>query len=434
MFSPNLIKCLIALFLLPVSLFAQADANFRPIPASYDINSANPVYALDVNYDELDVNRQAFHLFLPDTSGTYPLVVFIHGGGFTGGGRDVVLDNPERIGDIKYFLERGVAFASIGYRVLATNGPDTEGVIKSLSDAKRALQFLRYYATDLHLSPEQFALYGTSAGAGTGLWLGLRSDMADPEATDPVLRESTRVCAVAAGGSQSTYDLYRWETDVYNDFDGQGTNFTLDSIVELLTFERASNFYGGLDSTYQIIHDEALIQYRQDVDMLYHMSADDPPIYVVSNSVAVHPSQDLFHHSFHGALIVQEALAANLPEVKASIRARGINTTDGESRNEFLLRHLNACGQTTSGQDLTIDQEINLFPNPAQEQITVDLRGKGSLVTARLFASSGRLLLRRDLWQVTKVTLPVAALKPGVYVLQVTNEAGRVFVRKVIVG
>ena len=145
---------------------AQINPQFNPVPASYNVNSPNPVYAWDINYDNIDLNKQVFHLFLPDTTGNFPLVVFIHGGGYIGGTPDIVT-TPVRRQDIKYFLENGIAFASVGYRLINNTGPDTEGVIKCLNDAKRALQFIRYNASDLYIDPTKIALQGRSAGASS---------------------------------------------------------------------------------------------------------------------------------------------------------------------------------------------------------------------------------------------------------------------------
>ena len=299
------------------SVIGQISPQFNPIPASYNVNSQNPVYALDINYDSIDLNKQVFHLFLPDTVGNFPLVVFIHGGGYIANTPDIVLSSVDRRLDIKYFLENGIAFASVGYRLINNTGPDNEGVIKCLNDAKRALQFIRYYANDLHIDPTKIALQGRSAGASTSYWLGTRPDMADPNATDPILQQSTRVCAVDLYGPQASLDMYKWETQVFNNFDGNGTNYTLDSMENLMGFDRGSNFYGGFDSIYQILVDPALIQYRLDVDQLFHLSQDDPPMFISSQSSAVHPSQDLFHHSLHGREIHNTALAVGILEVKA---------------------------------------------------------------------------------------------------------------------
>ena len=152
--------------------------------------------------------------------------------------------------------------------------------------------------------------------------------MADDSSENPDrFHETTRVCAVFMSGPQASLDFYRWETDVFQNFDGNGTNYTLDSMENLMGFERASNFYGGLDSVQQILVDPALIQYRLDVDQLSHFSADDPPMFVSSQSNAQHPGQDLFHHAFHGREIQNAALSAGIPEIKANIPLLNINTS-----------------------------------------------------------------------------------------------------------
>lgn len=425
---------LLLLFTLNVG-HSQPSLEFRSIPDNFDIDDPKAVVAININYDDIEPERQLFHLFLPDTTGSYPLVVYIHGGGFTGGNPGTVFNNEDRRAEVKYFLSNGFAYASIGYRVINDVGPDEEGVIKSLGDSKRALQFIRYYAEEFHIDPEKIASIGTSAGSGTGLWLGTRSDMADPNAEDPVLRESTRLCAVLAYGSQSTYDLYKWESQVYNDFDGQGTNYTLDSIANLLSFQRVSNFYGGLDSLYQITEEPRLIQYRQDVDMLYHMSDDDPPVYVYSRSPAVRPSDDLFHHSFHGREIYLGAIAAGLPDVKAYIPAQSINTTDGESGNEFLIRHVNACALSTSVSeelDGQLDQ-FNLYPNPAQGQVSIEWEGH-QIRKVEVYTLAGQLLFNLGDTDSESLILETSALGRGIFIVKVADRKGKQLTKKLILN
>ena len=336
------------------SVYGQLGIQFEPIPASLPINSPNAVMALDVVYDDLDPNRQAFHIFLPSAEGTFPLVIFYHGGGFTGGSRDTIFVKPDLQRRIEFFLGNGIAFASIGYRLIETDVADDAGVIKCLGDSKRALQFIRYHANELHIAPERVALSGSSAGAGTALWLATRSEMADPTAKDPVFRESTRVRAVEVGGTQATYDLADWESVVYADF---GT--TVEEMIELLGFDRLSNFYGGVDSIDQIYVDPDLIQYRQDVDMLFHMSDDDPPLYIHSRSTASIPTEDLFHHGAQSVAVQTTALNANVSEVKARIRFMDIDTTDNECGSAFLARYLGV--DTGLKGDVNEDGWVNLL-------------------------------------------------------------------------
>lgn len=322
---------------------SQISVQFEALPSGFNANLPDPVYAKGINYDDIDPEKQFFHLFLPDTLKSYPLVVYIHGGGFTGGSANKVLTKEREMNDMIYCLENGLAYAGLDYRLIHSSRKgmaDNEGVIKCLNDSKRAIQFIRYHAEELHIVPEKIALMGNSAGAGTSLWLAVRSDMADPDADDPVLRESTRVSAVVINGVQASYDLYRWETAVFNNYDGHGSSITLNQIADALSFERGSNFYGGLESIDQLLSDPDLIQYRQDVDMLYHLSEDDPPIFIHSPARAVKPGDNLLHHALHGKAVYDAAIAANVSGVRAYIPALSINTTDNESANDFLIRHL----------------------------------------------------------------------------------------------
>jgi len=409
---------------------AQINPQFNPVPASYNVNSPNPVYAWDINYDNIDLNKQVFHLFLPDTTGNFPLVVFIHGGGYIGGTPDIVTTPVRRL-DIKYFLENGIAFASVGYRLINNTGPDTEGVIKCLNDAKRALQFIRYNASDLYIDPTKIALQGRSAGASSSYWLGTLPDMADPNATDPILQESTRVCAVDLYGSQATLDMYKWETQVFDNFDGNGTNYTLDEMENLMGFERTSNFYGGFNSISQILVDPALIQYRQDVDQLFHLSNDDPPMYISSQSLAVHPSQDLVHHSFHGREIHNTALAVGVSEVKADIPALSINTTNGESGIEFLVRHLNSCSNTLTVPDIQVSENyIDIFPNPIVNQFTI--KSKSTIYKIDILDVNGRILQTINNIE-NYHTMDISAMSNGLYFIRASDRLNNILeVQKII--
>ena len=213
------------LLLLPLLLALAAcsngsDGNGEASPAldlaftepPIDLTGAPARYAEDVRYG--DAERNLFDIFLPDCDGPTPLVIYIHGGGFTGGDKEDI--EP---GLVRSLLQACVAHAAINYTLLDVPSEEEGtasavaqgGVLTSLEDAARALQFMRYHFASLNIDPERVALYGGSAGAGASLWLGTHDDMADGDNADPVLRESTRVKAVGALATQSTYDLLRWE-------------------------------------------------------------------------------------------------------------------------------------------------------------------------------------------------------------------------------
>ena len=137
--------------------------------------------------------------------------------------------------DIKFCLENGIAYASIGYRLINNNGPDNEGVIKCLNDAKEDCSLFVIIQMIYKLTQQK--LPSKEVLQEQLVWLGVRSDMADATADNPIYRETSRVCAVYMSDSQASLDFYRWETDVFQNFDGNGTNYTLDSMENLMGFE-----------------------------------------------------------------------------------------------------------------------------------------------------------------------------------------------------
>lgn len=130
-----------------------------------------------------------------------PVVVFIHGGGFRAGDKSGV--RGDRL--LPQCLAAGVSFAAINYRYRTT--APLQDVLR---DCARAIQFIRSKADEWHVDKSRIASYGGSAGAGTSLWLAFHDDLADPQSSDPVLRESTRLSCVGANACQFSYDILEW--------------------------------------------------------------------------------------------------------------------------------------------------------------------------------------------------------------------------------
>jgi acetyl esterase len=125
-----------------------------------------------------------------------PLLVYIHGGGFRGGNKEAL---PAYL--LNGCLASGISVVSINYRL----SPEVAFPAHYM-DCARAIQFARSKAKEWNLDPKRVASSGSSAGAGTSLWLGFHDDLADPASPDPVLRESTRLSCMVVFGAQSTYD------------------------------------------------------------------------------------------------------------------------------------------------------------------------------------------------------------------------------------
>ena len=277
---------------------------------------------------------------MPPSEQPTPLIAFIHGGGFTGGWKSAAYTAslPRFVGQSA--LSNGVAYASIEYRLLATNGSEGTGVIKPMGDVRRALQYLRLHAESFNIDPNRIAVFGTSAGAGTSLWLGSHDDMANTRSTDPVERMSTRVTAVGASATQATYDIVGWQ-DVFADF---SITLALIALVQPNEVQRLLDFY-AIASMQDLYDDPDTVAYRADVDMLALMDAQDAPIWVQNNQGNIGiptNSNTLFHHGLHARTLRDRAIEVGLENV---VYASGLGISDpsGEGLADFLLRQL---GQT----------------------------------------------------------------------------------------
>ena len=263
-------------------------------------------------------SHNVLDLWLAKSTTPTPLVVFIHGGGFTGGDKNVA--SPA---NINRCLQTGVSYAAINYR-FRTQVP----IQTVLRDCARAIQFLRSKAKEFNLDKTRVASMGGSAGAGTSLWLAFHPDLADPGNADPVLRESTRILAAAATATQATYDILRWP-DILGD--------------AAKPFTREADFpkFYGLETAEQL-HGPEGKKIRADVDMLGLISKDDPPVYLISTSDhdKLQSLGDINHTSLHAKAVKKRCDEVG---VKAVLRITG-GAQDvaaaAEGPIEFVLQHL----------------------------------------------------------------------------------------------
>ena len=121
--------------------------------------------------------KQKVDVFLPPgAKGPTPVVVYLHGGGWTGGAMvDHILGTS-----LKPLLARGVAVVAVGYRYIRDARLDgvMPPVKACLDDAEAAVRFVKAHAKEWNLDVSRLALAGGSAGACTVLYLGLKDDNA----------------------------------------------------------------------------------------------------------------------------------------------------------------------------------------------------------------------------------------------------------------
>ncbi len=144
--------------------------------------------------------RQVLDFYQADSSVLTPLVLYIHGGGFTRGDKNSVDQET-----LQQLLAARISVAAINYR-LAGQVP----LPAAHHDAQRALQTLRSKANEWNFDKTKVGAFGGSAGAQLCMWLAYQDDQADPSSSDPIARESTRLAYVAPLRGQITNDFDWW--------------------------------------------------------------------------------------------------------------------------------------------------------------------------------------------------------------------------------
>ena len=114
-----------------------------------------------------------------------PVVVFIHGGGWSGGNKQAGLPLLVPLAEKGYFC------VSVGYRLTGESPWPAQ-----LHDCKAAIRWLRANAQKYHLNPDKIGVWGASAGGHLALMVGLTSDQADLEGQSGSPGHSSRVACV----------------------------------------------------------------------------------------------------------------------------------------------------------------------------------------------------------------------------------------------
>jgi acetyl esterase/lipase len=115
--------------------------------------------------------------------------------------------------DVNRFFPAGCAVIGVEMRVMreAADEKVSPPIAVCMLDARRALQYVRLHASEWNLDPARIAVAGGSQGSLPALYLGCAGERADPNASDPVERVSTKVTCVGAFRSQPTIDPKRMQ-------------------------------------------------------------------------------------------------------------------------------------------------------------------------------------------------------------------------------
>src|SRR5260370_175607 len=132
---------------------------------------------LDLEYANINSTSLKLDLYVPNAGGPFPVVVWVHGGGWQTGDKS---DPTPAIREVN----RGYAVVSINYRlqVLHPAPLDPNLVFPvQIKDCKAAVRWLRANASRYNLDPNRIGAWGESAGGYLSSLLGTSGGVTDLE-------------------------------------------------------------------------------------------------------------------------------------------------------------------------------------------------------------------------------------------------------------
>jgi hypothetical protein len=247
-----------------------------------------------------------------------PVVICIHGGGWIGG------DKSSYYGRVKTFLDAGISLATINYRLMkqANEEKVVPPVKAPLEDAARAVQFVRSKAAEWNIDKKRVGATGGSAGGASTLWLAFHDDMADPNGSDPVARESTRLYCAAVDGAQTSLDpkeLLEWMP-----------NYTY-----------GAHAFGLKDIKEMVTQRDKILPWIKKYSAIELVTKDDPPVGLYYGGVKGakrgenHP--DPTHSPMLGLLLVERLKQAGVDHVLVYVDQPNRKLPNA---NAFLIEYL----------------------------------------------------------------------------------------------
>lgn len=243
--------------------------------------------------------RQQVDVYLPtDGEGPFPVIVYVHGGGYVDGDRTALIP-----GLVKVANARGYAVVSAGYRLLQDAAFPAQ-----IADVKAAVRWVRASADEYAFDAEVVAVWGVSAGGHLAALAGTSAGV--DELTDASLGnadESDAVCAAVDWFGPADFIALRDYLEQERRQAGGRVTFALDYITQ------------HIDSSPEMI---------QAANPSWHADADDPPILIHHGDAdAVVPLQQ--------SLILANELSAFMGEEKVTL---WVESGEGHGTGVFLTR------------------------------------------------------------------------------------------------
>jgi acetyl esterase/lipase len=150
----------------------------------------------NITYGKAGDTELKLDLARPPGDGPFPAIVFIHGGGWSGGNRQAYR------GQIQEAAKRGYVAATISYRLMQFDQAKKETTTATptfpaqIHDAKAAIRWVRAHAEQYQVDPDRIGVTGASAGGHLSLLMGLTDPSSGLEGDSGNPDQSSRVQAV----------------------------------------------------------------------------------------------------------------------------------------------------------------------------------------------------------------------------------------------
>ncbi len=325
---------LTTLLLAPSLVFAAdspATPPADPKPAAPATKPAEPVLPTptkaDVAYGPHP--KQVLHFWKAESDKPTPLLFFIHGGGWQAGNRSSGLAPL-----LPAMLKAGISVVSVEYRFIPEAIADkVEPPVKGpLSDAARALQFVRSKAAEWNIDKERIGASGGSAGACTSLWLAFHPDLADAKSADPIAHESTRLWCAAVTNAQTSLDPQQMKEWTPNSKYGSHAF----GIFKKVDGKDVQDFEAFLEQR------EKILPWINEYSPYALVTPDDPPIYLFFRTPPAmgKPEKDPTHTANFGVKLQEHCQSIGVPCELVYPKAPGVKHPEVQ---DYLIDRLKAA-------------------------------------------------------------------------------------------
>lgn len=361
----------------------------------------------NIKYDNIpnvDANLLSLDVYEPNaSSGFKPVMVYIHGGSWNAG------DKAWYVGDMaKLFTDSGYVFVSINYR-LSPNPPDTLSTTAVRfpthpRDCAKAIQWVVNNINQYSGDTERISLMGHSAGAHLTLLLATNHSFLNQQGVPP--QKVKCACSLDAGVFDVAEELQ------------QAGSFIPRIIPLINAFGSDANLYDDASPQYNIQQGKYLpdlhLVHQNTSDRLYsHYRFRDS---LIANG---HNNYSLFNANPYD----HESIALMIGKQNDSVNVTG-------SVINFFRNCLEKIATSIEDIDNPFSQLL-IYPNPAQNQLTISnlpVSFKGSVY---VYNSTGQLI-HSEQKNGLQVILQTGQLSSGVYFIQLKSENGQMTTKKFI--